>query len=229
MNVKILWVVIIVLALIVLAEAGYIYKQRADAKNTSALTEIDEKGYSEKALDEQWKELDEWHKKVRRRMSAGSPLLDPDFDSFFGDSFFGRKYNPFTEMGRIHRQMLDTLRGSERTVFDDAWDKWYGRRMLMGEFKTDVVRTDKEVTVIISLPGLTSRTADIDITDERIKISFSAKTSTEEKSAGRVMKKESSENYVKILPVPGDAVPGTGKAEMEGERVKIRFDRKKAK
>lgn len=33
MNVKLLWAVIIFLALLVLAEAGYIYKQRAGGKN----------------------------------------------------------------------------------------------------------------------------------------------------------------------------------------------------
>lgn len=228
MNIKFLWAVIILLALLVLAQAGYIYNQRSGAKGTSAAPELSRSTDSGKRPDSQWEELERWRAKVRKQIGSGTPMLDPDFDSFFDDHFFGRKYNPFTEMDRIHRQMLDTLRESERTLFDDSWGRWYGRRMLMEEFKTNVVRTDKEVKVIISLPGLTSKTADINITDDRIKISFSAKTSTEEKSAGGVIKKESSQNYVKILPVPEDAVPGTGKAEIEGEQVKIKFDRKRS-
>lgn len=69
----------------------------------------------------------------------------------------------------------------------------------------------------------------IDITDDRIKISFTAKTPSEETKPGSVLKRESAESHVKILPLPEDAVPGTGKAEINGETLKIKFDRRKAK
>lgn len=229
MNVKLLWAVIIFLALLVLVEAGYIYKQRAGEGGGPAPTEEERKSYSDKGFDARWKELEKWRGKVHERLRSGAPMLDPDFDGFFDDRFFGRKYGPFTEMERIHRQMLETLRESERALFDDSWDRWYGRRMAMGEYKTAVTRTEKDVTLSIQLPGLAARTADIDITEDRIKISFTAKTSDEEKKPGGVMKKGSVESHVKILPLPEDAVPGTGKAEIDGETVKIRFDRRKAK
>lgn len=227
MNVKFLWAVIIFLALLVLAEAGYIYRQRSGVRDAAERAELDQKGYSEKAMDAQWEELEKWHRKVRGQIGAGNPLLDPDFDGFFNDRFFGRKYSPFTEMERIHRHMMDTLRESERILFDDAWGKWYGRRMLMGQFAAEVTRTDREVALAIRVPGLAAKTANIDITDDRIKISFSAKTSSEEKSAGGFVKKGSSQSYLKIVPVPEDAVPGSGKVEMDGELVKIKFDRRK--
>jgi len=227
--VKLLWAVIIFLTLLVLAQAGYIYKQRSGADAASAKPASSQGTDQEKALDAQWEELEKWRTNVHKRMGSGEPLLDPDFDSFFNDRFFGRRYNPFTEMERIHRRMLDTLREPERNLFDDSWGRWYGRRMLMGQFATEVTRTDKEVTVTIRLPGLTGKTADINITDDRIKVSFSAKTATEEKDGGGIVKKESSQNYVKILPVPEDAAPGTGKVKIEGEQVKITFDKKKTK
>ncbi len=63
----------------------------------------------------------------------------------------------------------------------------------------------------------------------RIKVSFSAKTATEEKNGGGIVKKESSQNYVKILPVPADAVPGSGKVKTEVEQVKIIFETKRTK
>lgn len=229
MNVKLLWAVIIFLALLVLAEAGYIYKQRAGGKIDPPWAEEERNGYSAKAFDARWKELEKWRAKVHERLRSGTPMLDPDFDGFFDDRFFGRKYSPFTEMERIHRQMLETLRESERVLFDDSWDRWYGRRMQMGRFKTAVTRTEKDVTLTIELPGQAARTADIDITDDRIRISFTARNSAEEKKPGGVTRKESVESHVKILPLPEDAVPGTGMARIDGETVKIRFDRRKAK
>ncbi|MHB0996041.1 MAG: alpha-crystallin domain-containing protein [Elusimicrobiales bacterium] len=229
MNVKLLWAAIIFLLLLVLAQAGYIYKQRSGPDDASAAPLLTPDPRREAAPDAQWEELEKWRAKVHKRLDSGEALLDPDFDDFFDDRFFGRRYDPFTEMHRIHRRMLDTLRESERTLFDDSWGKWYGRRMLMGRFSTEITRTDKEVAVAVSLPGLKAGTADINITDDRIKISFSAKTATEEKSGGGIAKRESSQNYVKILPVPGDAVPGTGKVKMEKEQVRIIFERKRTK
>jgi len=228
MNVKLLWAAIIFLALLVLAQAGYIYKRRS-GETASAKSGLSEGAGQEKVLDERWEELEKWRSDVHKRLNRGETLLDPDFDVFFDDRFFGRRYDPFAEMERIHRRMLDTLRESERTLFDESWGKWYGRRMLMGQFVTEVTRTDKEVKVTIRLPGLTSNAADINITDDRIKISFSAKTAVEEKSGGGIVKKESSQDHVKILPLPEDAVPGTGKVKTQGERVEITFDRKKAR
>lgn len=227
MNVKLLWAAIIFLLLLVLAQAGYIYKQRPGTGGTSTAPELARAGDTEITTGVQWEELEKWRAKVHKRLGSGEALLEPDFDEFFDDRFFGRRYDPFTEMHRIHRRMLDTLRESERTLFDDYWGKWYGRRMLMGQFATEITRTDREVTVAISLPGLKAGTAAINITDDRIKISFSARTATEEKSGGGITKRESSQNYVKILPVPGDAVPGTGKVKMGKEQVRIVFDRKR--
>lgn len=149
MNIKFLWAAIIFLSLLVLAQAGYIYKQRSGADTASAKAALSQGEDQEKDLDAQWEELEKWRTNVHKQMNSGSPLLDPDFDSFFNDKFFGRRYNPFTEMERIHRRMLDTLRESERTLFDDSWGRWYGRRMLMGQFATEITRTDKEVTVAI--------------------------------------------------------------------------------
>jgi HSP20 family molecular chaperone IbpA len=98
--------------------------------------------------------------------------------------------------------------------------------MRLGRFKTEIGRTDKEVTLTISLPGLAGGAADVNIKEGRIKLSFQARSASGQKSAGSLIKRESPESYVKIMPVPEDAVPGTGKVQIDGELVKIKFERR---
>lgn len=231
MREKYLWLAIIFLLLLTVGQACYIYERNALAKEISAppsaQPEIYRKAYAEKAYDAQWEELEKWRGKVREQISQGFPLLDPDFDDFFNDRFFSGSVNPFAEMERVHRQVSGEFRDADKTLFDGYWDKWFQQRMKMGQFKTELTRTDKDVTITIRVPGLAAKTADINITDDRIRIAFSAKTSSEERSGEGIVKKETSQSYIKILPVPGDAVRGTGKVEIGKDEVKIKFERKK--
>jgi len=231
MREKYLWLAIIFLLLLTMGQSCYIYERNATAKDISepprAIPEIYQKAYSEKAFDAQREELGKWRDRIQNELDRGNPLGEPDFDVFFDDAFFSRKPDPFTEMEQIHRHMSDRFQGSEKSAFEDYWDKWFAQRLAMGQFKTGLTRTASDVTLTIDVPGLSGKTADIDITADRIKISFSAATSSSEKSAAGVVKKESSQNYIKILPLPPDAVAGTGKVEITGQQVKIKFGRRK--
>jgi len=60
MHVKLLWAIIIFLALLVLAQAGYIYKQRASAGEGSAGLVSRPGAYPERSPDAQWEELEKW-------------------------------------------------------------------------------------------------------------------------------------------------------------------------
>jgi HSP20 family molecular chaperone IbpA len=230
MREKYLWLAIIVLTVLTLGQACYIYDQNAIAKDIyeelPGPPEIVQKGYSEKAYDAQWNELEKWRKRVREQINQGLPLAEPDFDDFFNDRFFAGRLNPFAEMERVRRQMSDEFRDMEKKLFDDYWDNWFEQRMMLGRFDIDVKTTEKAITLTLQVPGLSAKTADINITNDRIKIAFSARTSVEEKSAGGIVKRSALRSYLKILPVPEEAAPGTGKIETDGERVKIIFDRK---
>lgn len=98
--------------------------------------------------------------------------------------------------------------------------------MNMGQFKTDIARTDKEVIVSIQISGLLKETFNIDVNNDRIKIIFTSKNTTDESSGNNIAKKKSVSSYVKILPIPEDAAPGSNKVDISGETIKIRFDRK---
>ena len=231
MREKYLWLAISVLTALTLGQACYIYEEKAVAKefmdeHPPGQPDIHLLGHAEKAFDAQQEEFAKWRVRVREQINQGFPLLERDFDVFFGDRFFTGRGNPFGEMERLRRQLSGEFRDSDRTLFDGYWDKWYEQRMRLGQFKTEIARTDKEVTLTISLPGLAGGTADVNIKEGRIKLSFQARSASERKSAGGLIKRERSESYVKILPVPEDAVPGTGKVRIDGELVKIKFERR---
>lgn len=231
MREKYLWLAISVLTALTLGQACYIYEGRAVAKEfmedpPPVQPGIHRQGHAAKAYDAQQEEFEKWRGKVREQISQGFPLLEKDFDYFFGDRFFTGRADPFAEMERLRRQLSGEFRDSDRTLFDGYWDRWFAQRMRLGQFRTEVTRTDKEVTLAISLPGLAAGTAEVNIKEGRIKLSFQARSASEHKSAGSIIKRESSESYVKILPVPEDAVPDTGKVRIEGELVKIRFERR---
>lgn len=231
MREKYLWLAIIFLLLLTMGQSCYIYEKSAVAKDISepqpGRPEIYQKAYSEKAFDAQWEEFGKWRDRIRNELDRGNPLFEPDFDIFFNDAFFSRRPDPFAEMEQIHRQMSNVFQGSEKTTFEAYWDKWFSQRLVMGRFKTEIARSDSYVTLIIDIPGLAERTADIDITPDRIKISFSAAASSSESSAAGVIRRESAQTYIKILPVPADAVTGTGKVEIAAQQVRIKFERKR--
>lgn len=231
MREKYLWLVIAALLILLSGQSCYIYEQQVAAGEGGGPPPLqpDIRGrlYLEKSRDAQWEEFEKWRDRVRDQLGRGDPLLEKDFDVFFNDRFFSGKFSPFTEIERLRREMTGQLGGSERLLFDGYWDKWFEQRMRMGKFSTDISRSDRHVTIGVNVPGLAEDTLDINISDDRIKISFSARTGSEREIAGGVVKKESYQSYVKIMPLPVDAVAGTGKVKAEGERVTIRFDIKK--
>ncbi len=230
MREKYIWVAVGLLALLTLGRACYMYEQKAAAteidRQPPVRPEISKMGHAQKAFDAQQEELDKWRAKVREQIDQGFALGDRDFDEFFNDRYFSGSANPFAEMDRIHGELSRNLRDAEKTLFEGYWNTWFERRMRMRQFPAEVKRTARDITLTIRIPGLSAGTADVNISGERIKISFSARAQAEEKREGLVTKTESSQSFIKILPVPEDAAAGTGKAVIDGELVKITFARK---
>jgi len=215
MRERILFFFIILLLFACAGEGHYIYAQ----KNSTG-----------PAKTEDWQsKTEKLYRDIQDSINKKEALSDKLFDDFFNDDFFGRRFIPFEEMEDVHRHITDMFGKEEKNVFDSSWDKWFSDRMGMEDFKTEIKRKDKKITVAIKIPGIDKKTAEVNINDSRIKISFTAKTVKEEKKAGSVTRSESLRSYVKILPVPQDAVPGTGKAQIEKDAVKIVFERENTK
>jgi HSP20 family molecular chaperone IbpA len=228
MKEKFLWIAVIALAALCAGEAWYIHAGRgrqAPAAAARALTEA-RRDSEAKAFASAAEDMEAWRNKVHERLMKGTAPAPEDFDRFFDDEFFGRRFSPFAEMERIHRQMTEAFKDSERVMFDDSWDKWFAERMDMDQFETSVERSDKEVVVTVKVPGIDKAKADISVNNDRIKMAFTSRRENEEKTAAGVAKSEAVRSYVKILPVPADAVPGSSKSVVEGDKVKIVFARK---
>jgi HSP20 family molecular chaperone IbpA len=231
MREKYLWLAVMVLTVLTLGQACYIYECSLSAKEISGEVpvrpEIAQKAYAEKALEAQEEEFEKWRDRIKWQVYRGDPLGERDFDVFFNDRYFSGRGDPFGEMERIHRQLSDLFPGPEKTLFDDYWDRWFEQRMRMAQFTTQIIRTGEDVTLSVTVPGLAGGTAAVDITGDRIKIAFRAASSSEEKTSNGLIRSGQAQDYLKILPVPEEADAATGKVEIRGERVKITFALKK--
>jgi|GEM_PF-1089055 len=229
MREKYLWLAIAILTALTLGQACYIYEQKASAIEISdpppVQPKIKQMAYADKASEAQAEELEKWRKKVREQINQGGALLETDFDSYFNDRFFSGRPDPFADIQRVHSQMSSEFGNGKKTLFDGYWNKWFEQRLMPGQFNLDTATTDSDVTLTLRVPGL--KTADVDITKERIKIFLTTNASPEGKSGEALIKKTPPQSYIKILPIPADAVPVTGKARIEGDLIKIRFDRKR--
>lgn len=216
MSTKVLYGIIIVLLIACLGQAYYIHSKTLSSPAAASHTDWPTR-------------TDKLQQDVRQKLQKGETVPPALFDDFFNDEFFGRRFNPFAEMERMHQQMAEMFRESEKLQFDNSWDKWFSERIGMDEFKTSISRTDKNVILTMTIPGIDSKTADININNDRIKVSFSAKNVQDKKEGGGSMHSESSQSYVKIMPIPDDAVAGTAKTVMDKNLVTITFDRKTTK
>lgn len=213
MSTKVLYCVIALLLIACLGQAYYIHSKKTYSSVVSARTDWPSR-------------TDKLQQDVRQKLQKREALPPELFDAFFNDEFFGRRFNPFAEMERMHRQMAEMLGEPEKLQFDNSWGRWFSERIGMDEFKTSISRTDKNVILTMTIPGIDNKTADININTDRIKISFATKNVQDKKEGGGAIHSESSQSYMKIIPIPEDAVAATAKTEIKNSKVTITFDKK---
>ncbi len=216
MKEKAMWTLVALLALLSAGEAYYIFGARAGAARRTA-----------PSYQEPWKELEDWQKTLDSRLSGGGALNNGDFDSFFNDSFFERRFTAFAQLERIHREMMDAFEGQKKREFGDSWDKWFSERLSMSGFDTQVSRAGGKVVMTISIPGLDAKNTEINVNRDRVRLSFSARSAGSEKNARGNVRSESEESFEKILPVPSGADGNTARVSVKGDAVIITFAEEK--
>lgn len=170
-----------------------------------------------------------WLESVRPFLVPGSSVPLGRFDELFGDAFFGRRWDPFQEMERVQRRMESLLSPQEAKALQPCFRDWFSARMDMSDVAT-YIRYDKEqITVRLKVPGLLKDSAVVGVSQDRIRLSYLAKTVNEEWDAiGRVAgRSESSISFEKLMPVPAGADPGSAKVSQEAGMILIAFARKK--
>lgn len=175
----------------------------------------------DKVSGEKWNNLESWRARIQERLDQGGRLYPGDFDSFFNDRFFAGRQAPFGELDDIRRQTLEGLPKEQRAAFEESWAQWSAERLALGRLATETVRSETELTLVVRLPGVQAKDAGVDVNEKRVKISYAVPA-----AGGRgVVKGTAPQNFVKLLPVPPDAAPGTAAVTRDGERLLITFRR----
>ncbi|MEK7233389.1 MAG: Hsp20/alpha crystallin family protein [Elusimicrobiota bacterium] len=171
------------------------------------------------------KEQDKWISEVRKHMFGGTPIPFRRFDDLFNDDFFGRRFDPFAEIENLHRQMSPLFPKDQRLLFEHSWDDWFQDRMGVTGIESETKTTDKEVILILKIPGLSGES--VNINDDRIRIAYDAKTvQTRTDAKGReVFKSESVRHFEKVMPIPEGANPQKNRIVHEGDTIKIIFEK----
>lgn len=160
-------------------------------------------------------------------VSGNHGLSFPRLPGWFSDDdFFGGAFDPFARMHEMRRRMYDVFRKSGGGFYGNIGDGWFSGAE--DDFKTDVSTTDKNIIVSIEIAGMDKNSANIKIDKSGIRISCDVRTIKEEQSEGRSIRSESSKSYLKIIPIPFDAIPETAKTDLDKNRVVVTFDRKSA-
>jgi len=143
-----------------------------------------------------------------REASQESATPSGDIDDLFDAPFFDRGFDPFAEMRELEKQ--------------------FGGGMDFPEIQARTVRTDKEVVVELTTPGLDKDSLAIRVEDGRIRVAYDARTVQDKEDAKgrRYFSSESVRHFEKVLSIPEDVDAAKSRVSREGNTVKISFPRR---
>lgn len=208
-----LWAVVGVLAATSLGEGYYIYAQHRP------------KG---PAAPDPWEEPDRWLSEARKHAFRDSPIPFRQFDDLFDDKFFGRRFEPFSEMERFHKRMRAMLGEAEQPWFDRSWDGWFDERINAASLAPRVTTTDDEVVLAFKVPGLERDSLNVSVDENRVRVAYDARSVDEKRDGeGRsAYRSESVQHLEKVLPIPEGADATQSRIVREGDSVKVIFKRR---
>lgn len=209
MSMKAPWGIVALLGVACLAEGGYIFAHRAGATPPARVD----------AAPPASQDLDRWEHRLHDEIARTGKLADHDFDALFGDDFFRRRFDPFTEVDRIGHRLEEGLDRSERALFHSSFEDWFSKRMDLNGISTKVAEQGKDVKVTFAIPGLDENSVKFDVNANRIRMSYSAHT--EEKKGGNEL--ETATNVEKILPLPVDADPNGFEVQKGKDEITLVF------
>ena len=214
MSNKILWCAVGLLGAVCAAQAYYMRSQSKTEQTKPAVGDV-------------LREQEKWFLEARKNMLGETPVPFRRFDDLFNDDFFGRRFDPFSEIASFQKRMAPYLSDDQRSVLGQSWKDWFHARMDLAEIRPDIKSTDKELVVSFRIPGLAGESLNVDVNDDRIRIAYDSKTVEEKKSAQGSYRGESTRHFEKIMPVPEDADPKKNRIAHEGNLVKIIFEKRR--
>jgi HSP20 family molecular chaperone IbpA len=121
--------------------------------------------------------------------------------------------------------MRSMLGPDEQSIFSRSYGDWFDSRMNVANISPEVKTTEKEVILSFKIPGLDGESLNINVNDDRIRVSYDAKTIREEKAAkgASSFRSETVQHFEKIMPIPDGADAKDNRIVHEGGTVKIIF------
>lgn len=210
MRIRAPWGIAALLGLACVGEAGYIAAHHASASSGP--------GGTARPADA---ELGRWEKRLHDAITRTGKLEDHDFDALFGDDFFRRRFDPFSEVDRVGRRLAEGLDASERGLFDTSFHDWFSKRMDLTGITTKVAQEGKDVEVTFGVPGLDEDSAKFDVNANRIRFRYDARK--DETRNGRDVR--TSESIEKVLPLPAGADPNGFQVRKGKDEITLVFHR----
>lgn len=206
-NEKIIRVVVIILAVVCVAQAMIIYKYAIHRSPESDMFHDTDKFSN--LLDETFK------KEKNEKWNL--------YDRFFDEDFFSNQTDPFKEMERMHRRLEEMMDGHSRDMFKDSWKGWFDNRFFGGssDIGFDTKENKNAYLITISIPNLKENKLKINIEKDAISINgeFSQTIEKKDGNGNIIGKHEMRQSLSREIPVPGDV--DVDKAEIDQKKDKI--------
>lgn len=214
---KALWTFIALLLATSVAQGYYLHYAAAAATPPDAWSQ-----------DDGWRRQQDWLEKARKRLLEDQSKAFKLPDSLFDDELFKPGFDPFKEIEQLERRMSEQLQTPREPLLDQPWDGWFTQRMNLPAIVSKTKKTDKEVVVELTIPGLDKDSLNIKVDDSRIRVTYDAKTvqKKQDGSGREVFQSESESRFEQVLPVPDDADGRSSRIAREGDVVKIIFPRR---
>ena len=173
--------------------------------------------------------IDSWLDQITAKLNSDKPVTSEDFDAVFNDNFFSNSSAPFKDIELLEKKVNDRLE-NQKKQFGNSYHQWVADRLEVNDLEPDIINGEDTVAFDFKTPQAQSNSVNIDINKVRIKLAYAAKDEREIKRPdGTYMKTSFLKRREKIIALPAGVNPAKYKVEQAPGRVRIIFNRLKAK
>ena len=160
------------------------------------------------------------------RLSATPPRksLDPLFDQFYNDDFFGSSSDPFEQMRKMRKQVLEQFDQPEGDK--SPFDSWYRKRFGGGDAGEIKKREDQDyVYYDIKIEGLDKEKLHVKVADGQISIDGRVEKKSEADHSGSYY----SSSFHRSFPVPLGVDPQKFQMDQDQTQLILKFPKTKGR
>ena len=151
------------------------------------------------------------------------------FDEFFSDNYFNTNPDPFRQVDNIRGMMREMIKNFDLDFFEHSFNDWYNARIGVEDLNITTEDKKDKTTIKAQIPGLDANNVDVNINDKRIKMSGSYNKVNEVKDNKNKVVSATQEykSFLKILPIPANAIAGKAQIKVEKDTITITLDKMK--